>query len=381
MHPRFSTLLIALGPSLGLGDRLEAQHLFGIHSDPGGRKYLAIIDTSTGSLTHVGVTGFTSDGLAFAPDGRLFAADNDQERLVTLDPMSGAVASVIGPYDGGGGLIEGLAFHPQTGTLYGIDVLVDNLVTLDTTTGQVTTIGRFQSGSSYMAGLTWSPGGAVLYAVNWGTGCLHQVDPTTGAASPIGCGDGMEMLGLAAHPTTGRLFTVEWHGGGGVDMTLARINPNNGNRVVIGTTVGADQIEGLSFGPAGPGTSYCTANPNSTGFAAGVSSLGSASVTAGDLKLFAAPVPDQNGLFFHGANATQVPFGNGLLCASGNLRRGDIVFAINNTATISYDNSTPKRSLTAFVGTNRKFQNWFRDPMGGGASFNTSNAVAIDILP
>jgi hypothetical protein len=82
-----------------------------------------------------------------------------------------------------------------------------------------------------------------------------------------------------------------------------------------------------------------------------------------------------------GANATQVPFGNGLLCASGNLRRGDIVVAINNTATISYDNSTPKRSLTAFVGTNRKFQNWFRDPMGGGASFNTSNAVAIDILP
>jgi hypothetical protein len=33
------------------------------------------------------------------------------------------------------------------------------------------------------------------------------------------------------------------------------------------------------------------------------------------------------------------------------------------------------------VGSNRNFQFWFRDPMGGGAQYNTTNGLSILILP
>ena len=132
---------------------------------------------------------------------------------------------------------------------------------------------------------------------------------------------------------------------------------------------------------AGLGTIYCSANSNSTGSPAGISASGSASSSAGDLTLEATPVPDENGIFFHAANQSALPFGNGFLCTIDFLRRGQIVTASVNLATYTYDNSILKKNLSDWIGTTRNFQYWFRDPMGGGAMFNTSNAISIDILP
>ena len=129
------------------------------------------------------------------------------------------------------------------------------------------------------------------------------------------------------------------------------------------------------------GVKYCSANANSTGSPADLAASGSASSGAGDLTLTSAPVPNQPGIFFHGQNQINVPFGNGRLCTGGDLKRGRVVNASGNQASYTYDNSENKRDLSAFIGTNRNFQHWFRDPMGGGAGFNTSNAISIDILP
>ena len=129
------------------------------------------------------------------------------------------------------------------------------------------------------------------------------------------------------------------------------------------------------------GSKYCTANNNSTGSPADLAASGSASSSAGDLMLESAPVPNQSGIFFHGMNQTQVPFGNGFLCTSGGLVRGSVVVASSNVAGYTYDNSDTKHSLNAYIGLTRNFQHWFRDPMGGGAAHNTSNAVSISILP
>jgi hypothetical protein len=63
------------------------------------------------------------------------------------------------------------------------------------------------------------------------------------------------------------------------------------------------------------------------------------------------------------------------------VKRSAIVGGSGNVATYVYDNSDARHSLSAHVGSNRKFQYWFRDPMGGGAGFNTSDGVSIDILP
>ena len=58
-----------------------------------------------------------------------------------------------------------------------------------------------------------------------------------------------------------------------------------------------------------------------------------------------------------------------------------MISASGNVATYVYDNSDAKHSLAGFAGSTRNFQHWFRDPMGGGACFNTSNAASIVILP
>ncbi len=126
---------------------------------------------------------------------------------------------------------------------------------------------------------------------------------------------------------------------------------------------------------------YCSANPNSTGAPADISASGSASSAAGDLALTSAPVPNQWSTFFHAMNRSQIPFGNGFLCATGDVVRGAVVVATGSAATYTYDNSDAKHSLAAQVGLTRNFQHWFRDPMGGGAGFNTSNGISILILP
>ncbi len=132
---------------------------------------------------------------------------------------------------------------------------------------------------------------------------------------------------------------------------------------------------------AGIGTKYCPANANSTGAPADLSASGSASSGAGYLMLTSSPVPDQNGVFFHGVHRSQNPFGNGFLCTSGGIVRAAVVMGVGSVATHIYDNSDARHSLAAFVGSTRNFQHWFRDPAGGGAFFNTSNAIAIRVLP
>ncbi len=132
---------------------------------------------------------------------------------------------------------------------------------------------------------------------------------------------------------------------------------------------------------AGIGWKYCTANPNSTGSPADLSAAGSASSRAGDLMLTSSPVPNQAGIFFHAANPSQIPFGNGFLCTTGGILRGAIVMGVGNVATYTYDNSDAKHTLSAFIGSTRNFQYWFRDPAGGGSFFNTSNAVSVAIQP
>jgi hypothetical protein len=130
---------------------------------------------------------------------------------------------------------------------------------------------------------------------------------------------------------------------------------------------------------------YCTSFDNSTGAPADISYSGSTSSSAGNLTLTSAPVPNQNSIFFHAANEAQVPFGCSFLCATGNIIRSTITPGVGNSATYAYDNSDSKHSLSAFIGSERNFQHWFRDPMGaticGGETFNTSNALHLHILP
>jgi len=126
------------------------------------------------------------------------------------------------------------------------------------------------------------------------------------------------------------------------------------------------------------GVNYCLANPNSTGGAATISALGSASIGANDLVLRAECVPDQPFVFFHGGAQVQIPFGHGLLCAAGGITR--ILppgFATGQVAERAVD--LPGIGITA-PGV-RNFQCWFRDPAAGGSGFNLSDGFEITFVP
>jgi len=134
------------------------------------------------------------------------------------------------------------------------------------------------------------------------------------------------------------------------------------------------------------GARYCAAASSSLGVAASIFASGSASASAADLRLAARPVPDGPGIFFHGSNQIQIPFGCGFLCTAGGVRRGEVGWAAGGVATYAYDGSSSQRSLAAHVAQVRGFQYWFRDPAGAGqctsgATFNTSDAMAITVLP
>ncbi len=134
------------------------------------------------------------------------------------------------------------------------------------------------------------------------------------------------------------------------------------------------------------GTKYCTSTANSTGSPADLSASGSTSSGAGDLTLESSPVPNQPSIFFHGMNQVQNPFGNGFIRTNQNIVLGSVVVGGGtgcgpNCASYTDDNSNAKHSLSGFVGNTRNFQHWFRDPMAGGAAFNTSNALSISIPP
>lgn len=129
------------------------------------------------------------------------------------------------------------------------------------------------------------------------------------------------------------------------------------------------------------GSGYCSANPNSTGSVATISALGSESVATNVLQLSAGPVPNQPGLFFFGQMQVQLPFGNGFRCAGGSLVRLPVVVAQDGILAYSVDNSIPPASSWITAGATLQFQAWYRDPLGGGSSFNLSNGLELSFVP
>lgn len=131
---------------------------------------------------------------------------------------------------------------------------------------------------------------------------------------------------------------------------------------------------------AGP-TSFCVTSPNSVGPGATMGSSGSAKLYANDLVLTADGCPPSTfGLFFHGDQTQQIPFGNGVRCIGGNvLRVGIVPVNAMGSASLSFDASAS--ALPIPPGTRRYFQFWYRNTMAGGAGFNLSDGMSVRFCP
>ena len=122
---------------------------------------------------------------------------------------------------------------------------------------------------------------------------------------------------------------------------------------------------------------------NSTGVGALLSATGSGSVFADDLVLTATSLPPGKiGLFFAGTAAIgPFPFGDGLRCAGGTLKRFPPPAAASATGVLTKGPGIAGSfGILPFATWN--FQCWYRDPAGPcGAGWNTSNAFSVFFTP
>jgi len=134
------------------------------------------------------------------------------------------------------------------------------------------------------------------------------------------------------------------------------------------------------------GSNFCAALPNSTGMPALISTSGSVSLAANNLRLQAGPVEsNQPGIFYYGPDQIQVPFGDGFRCIGGT--PGSIVrmfpFSVSDAGGVlsfTVDNTLPVH--VQFVpGATLNFQAWFRDPSACMSGFNLSDALSLVFVP
>lgn len=131
-------------------------------------------------------------------------------------------------------------------------------------------------------------------------------------------------------------------------------------------------------------SSACETSPNSAGSGATLSASGSASLAANDLVLRAdgAP-PGEFGLFFYGPDSNDGALGDGVLCIGGGLHRLPAL-AIDGAGvgTWALDMDAPPKEVGRIeVGSEWRFQLWYRDTAGGGSGSNTSDALVVRFCP
>ncbi len=192
--------------------------------------------------------------------------------------------------------------------------------------------------------------------------------------APIGSNAGV-MVGLS--PTTGATS--------GTITGSGALNAAQMNNILTGMSYlnlhssmfGGGEIRGQLDNVVG--TNYCVGNPNSAGPGASISATGCYVIAENNFTLQASGLPGTvPGLFFFGPNQISAPFGDGQRCVGGATTRiQPPVFASAGEASKVVDLSMPPVAGNIMSGVESNFQLWYRDPMGGGAGFNTTDGLAV----
>ena len=169
--------------------------------------------------------------------------------------------AIIGPL--GVSVVEAIALDPDSGVLYGANA--STLGTINTATGAYNTIGSFGTGSGPLGNITFSDVDGLAFdpttGILWGSqflssqNVLIQIDPATGAHIPgVFAGDDYLVVSGAGHiddiaiePGTGVMYASDSPGGGD---TLLTINTTTGVASAVGP-MGTSDMEGLSIDPSG----------------------------------------------------------------------------------------------------------------------------------
>jgi hypothetical protein len=215
----------------------EASTMYG-SSGAIGSPPIYTIDQTTGTPTFLGTTGIRSIA-NMASDWRqssfrLWAVDDLQNRLLQINPTTGA-ATVVGAFSSG--LISSIAFDVLSGQMYAADH--SSLYRVDTTTATTTLVGSL--GTTGMYGLCCDLNGT-LYGSTYPDGGLWRISTSTGTASRIG-GGANSMIDIACRPEDGVMFGVSTLN----SFSIYQIDTGTGAQTLVGPYGLSSGINGLAF--------------------------------------------------------------------------------------------------------------------------------------
>ncbi len=182
---------------------------------------------------------------------------------------------------------------------------------------------------------------------------------------------GAVTFAVGLHPSM--IAGADFDANGSIDLVTANRDSDNAS-VLINSSDG--------------GTSnFCSTSPNSAGAGARIDSFGSLSIGAnGFMATVRCAAPNQNGLFFYGDAQDFLPFGNGMLCVDAPFFRLNPPVAIDASghATRHVDFTQPPANGgpgQIAAASTWYFQFWYRDAMGGGAFYNTTDGLIATFRP
>ena len=197
---------------------IDCTYMYGYNAYPGPEEIFYFPIDDPAEYNHLGET-LSGDFLAggtYGCDGVWYGVQYGDGLLYGIDPYSGDMWSI-----GGGGIgINGLAYDPQTKTMYGSSDN-DQLYEIDPETGDQELIGAFNSDVQYMIGMAFDAEG-ILYGWDIGSDSLWTIDTGTGEATKVGplgisinyAQDGdfhreSDTLFLTAYTSCGQLYTCD----------------------------------------------------------------------------------------------------------------------------------------------------------------------------
>lgn len=252
----FKHALSALALAAGLASLpAHASALFGVAYS--GLTPLYDVNQGTGALSNIGATG-TNDIGDLTSDTRagsftLWGVRITDNQLITLDPTTGALTSSV-DMDSANDMVS-IAFDVTTGRLFGntstaYGAAFDALYEINPLTGATTFIGRILFNNVF--GLGFDQAGN-LFGVSDDSNELIRISTSTGNGTLVG-GTGLStVFDIASRPEDGVMFAAD-----SVTASLYRIDTATGATTLVGGFGSATNIVGLAFGPGGtvpvPGT-------------------------------------------------------------------------------------------------------------------------------
>lgn len=148
----------------------------------------------------------------------------------------------------------------------------------------------------------------------------------------------------------------------------------------------AASLEWFSTGvPACDAQGYCVSTPNTFGAGAHIASSGTSSIAVNDLVLSCTGVPPLHpARVCMGSMQALSVLGDGVLCIGGTMRRFKVVAsdALGGVSfPIDFTDPTQPAAGVITAGSTWNFQLVYRDPLGGAATFNTSDALSVTFCP